>query len=359
MSPFLPTGRLVTDLCAGPGGWEEALAALGYSNVRGLELDTDACDTGRAAGHYRHQCDVAGPMYPSSILSAWGRPVGEVGSPPCPGFSRAGLERGRGDLQLLRWAADMMGEDPRPDAMVATLAGVRQMQQDPRSALALEPLRYALELSPEWLAWEQVPAVLPLWEACARVLERAGYSVATGKLSAEQYGLPQVRGRAILVASRVRQVALPEPTHSRYHGADPGRLDSGVLPWLSMHDVLGWGLTHRPYPALAPGTARGGQDPMMLGGSGARRMLQREVEAGRYLGRDGTPLSGWDLETRRAMRLTVQDAAQLQGFRPDYPWRGTTTQQFRQVGDAVPPPLAAHIVTAAAGLSLEQERRAA
>jgi len=51
-----------------------------------------------------------------------------------------------------------------------------------------------------------------------------------------------------------------------------------------------------------------------------------------------------------SIRVTVEEAAVLQSFPPAYPWQGTKSARFRQVGDAVPPLLSAHVLAAVLGV---------
>lgn len=49
-------------------------------------------------------------------------------------------------------------------------------------------------------------------------------------------------------------------------------------------------------------------------------------------------------ESSDAVRISVEEAAVLQGFRADYPWQGSRSRRFIQIGNAVCPPLARLVV---------------
>lgn len=178
----------------------------------------------------------------------------QLGGPPCQTFSMAGGGEGRRALLRVLFGIDVIvsGRPFRPD------------DGDPRTWLVLEPLRIALETRPEFIVWEQVVPVGPVWDRCAEVLTKAhGYSVWTGVISAEMYGVPQTRKRKFLIARLDgKQAGPPVPTHSRYYERDPYRLDPGVLPWVSMAEALGWGVTVRPsFTVCGGGVETGGAEP--------------------------------------------------------------------------------------------------
>lgn len=389
LARLAPDAPVDVDLFAGPGGWDVAASLLGLAPI-GVEWDEHAVATARAAGHLRVLADVS-KLDPRRL--AGHRPVRLlIGSPSCVAFTVAGS--GSGNTQAARAAilaavsAIGSGVDAR-----AAIEHVGAQVGDPRVSLVLEPLRWAVELEPETIALEQVPPVLPLWQAVAEVLRSRGYSVATGNLAAEQYDAPQTRRRAILVASRVREARLPSPTRQPYRkGLPQGAGDAALLPWLSMAEALGWqedelvGFPRRPETARSDGRSVDGRVVTLNGTDYRARDLRPATDPAPALtgkarswsrwalrsnyGTGGDPkLRGerrldepaatvtskagrnvWQHDGTPGQRVTLEEAAALQGFPQGYPWAGSRTVQYRQVGDAVPPPLAWHVLRAALGL---------
>lgn len=67
------------------------------------------------------------------------------------------------------------------------------------------------------------------------------------------------------------------------------------------------------------------------------------------------PGDKWPSQFKNAVRVSTEEAAVLQGFRPDYPWQGSRTRCFLQIGNAVCPPVARLVVAAAARHSLDRK----
>jgi DNA (cytosine-5)-methyltransferase 1 len=64
---------------------------------------------------------------------------------------------------------------------------------------------------------------------------------------------------------------------------------------------------------------------------------------------DWRPGDPWPSQMRNAIRVSVEQAAVLQGFRTDYPWQGSRTRCYLQIGNAVCPPLVRLLVEALIG----------
>jgi DNA (cytosine-5)-methyltransferase 1 len=438
-------------LFSGPGGSSTGLKMAGIEDVIGVEWDDTAVETARAAGHKVHHGDVQ-ELDP---LDFYGEHLSDPSvpfdlflqaSPPCQGLSMAGKGAGRDDLIHLFAAIDYLtAEATLNDASVGELRTYATIQadrliescSDERSALTFEVARWVLELLPEHIMFEQVPAALPIWEKVATLLESLGYAVWTGNVLAEQFGVPQTRKRAILLATKyATEVPAPVPTHSKYHNRSPERLDEGVLPWVSMAEALGWGIEElvgfpRKYdgrgdvlemngkeyrardlrPATDPsfvvtekarswkrfegepvthmgdvvqknGTVRRMDQPSatltasMDNGNWRfvnREALVEEVEprvhnqsgtefdlewpadrpspvvAGRDIitmpGANANRFNGSTKSRNDGIKVTVEEAGELQSFPADYPWQGSKTKKFEQVGNAVPPVLQAALTS--------------
>lgn len=323
------------DLFAGPGGLGLAARDLGLSGV-GIERDANACATRRAAGLATVEGDVSdfGPAdFPSATVLA--------GGPPCHTYTVVGSGAGHRALQDVRRLMRRMAD--RED-IAADLAE----RDDVRTNLVLEPLRWALAAVDaghpyEAVVLEQVPTVLAVWRAVGEVLSTEGYSVDYGVLRAEEFGVPQTRRRAVLIARRRGPVALPKATHRPYRGGKSGDTgDPALLRWVSMGDAL-----DRPEPFVVVSNYGIGGDPKARG----RRTSAEPAftVTGKFSRCRVQTMDGVDLS-----RFSASEAGRLQSFPADYPWAGRDIAQ--QIGNAVPPLLAAQVLAAALG-SLTTLRR--
>ncbi|MFJ7897425.1 DNA cytosine methyltransferase [Streptomyces anthocyanicus] len=379
----------VLDLFAGPGGLDVAGHRLGIPSL-GIEWDKSACLTRYAAGLDTLHADV-GAVRRESFESLPPEINVLAGGPPCQTYSVAGKGAGREALdEVKEFIARLMAGEPDEE-----IDKDLENLSDPRTALVLEPLRYAIQAtrSPnrghrpyDVIVLEQVPAVRALWNRYAEVLQEIGlpdgtkYKVVVDVLRTETYGVPQTRSRAVLIARRegLGEPFLPDATHRAYEarawnrrnlGAaaptiqptlyDPEVPEPGEGPtkndslehWTSMGDAL----------AEPVGTHPGRRTPFLIrsnyGSSGipGRRGVRTDRQpATTVTGRISRfvvfePVGDHHQHVVcEGPRFSMNEAGMLQSFPPDYPWSGKA--QAQQVGNAVPPLFGAHLLSAALGL---------
>lgn len=382
-----PQKGIILDGCAGPGGWSWGIKHyLGLRDL-GIEWDDAACATRKAAKLATRKADVSTFVLDRFLGRVWGL----LFSPPCTKLSAAGSGIGRKYIGLLADGIRRVfrGEDCREEIRAAIFPGalVEQRKRDAKrpegkrrseeelvqaahddafvTSLMLEPARYLHaflgvvdpQVPFEWAAFEQVPAAEPLWQVYAEELRRVGWSVVVGVLDLADYGGGQERPRAILLASSVRKVSLPAKTHGKVWGED--LFGGSVLPRVTMAQALGWGYTQRPAPTVTGGgVATGGAEPF---GNGSRKAMRAAMDDPRHWAwkRPAHTVSGTvghvgGKQAGGHLNLEPEDGAVLQTFQRTFPFQGTKGQISRQIGDAVPPLLAAHVVSAASGVPFLQ-----
>lgn len=167
-----------------------------------------------------------------------------IGGPPCQGFS-----------QLRR-------NEHREQGKIVKFSGYSQLSHDPRNDLVLRYLEVAEALRPKFLVIENVPQMLnhgfegrlgKLSEIVIQMLEKdLGYKVEVAVVNCADYGVPQLRERAIFIASSIGPASFPKTTH-----ADPKNkklLKDGRKPWVTVAEAIG----DLPSPPIDEDTLGGG-----------------------------------------------------------------------------------------------------
>lgn len=321
----MPSRLSCLEICAGAGGQSLGLEDATFGHELAVEIDSDACQTLRLnrprwnvfEGDVR---DVDGTDYRGIDLLA--------GGVPCPPFSIAGKQLGANDERDLFPEALRLVEEAQPKAVM--LENVRGL-----STAKFHTYRNAIK---------------------ARLCE-LGYESDWQVLNASEFGVPQLRPRFILVAAR------PDIFERfRWPGAEgtPPTVGetlyqlmardgwAGADVWAERADGIG--------PTIVGGSRKhGGPD---LGPTRARAAwLQLGVD-GRGLANEApnelTPVD-------HTPRLTLEMAAAIQGFPPEWKFHGRKTAAYRQIGNAFPPPVAeavgSAIKSAITGRTVRRKRR--
>lgn len=298
------------EICAGAGGQAIGLHRAGFHHELAIELDANAAATLRQNTTWAvAEGDVADPsVWDPSEYQGIDLLAGGV---PCPPFSIAGKQLGSADERdLFAWAVEQVGV------------------MKPR-ALLLENVRGLA--SSRFAAYRQ------------RVLDRLaefGYVADWRLLHAADFGVAQLRPRFVLVALKPEDAAYfewPKPAAARVTvgGALRDLMAANGWPyadeWAALADGVG--------PTLVGGSKKhGGAD---LGPTRAKRAWSELFVDGKGVA-DEAPGPEAPGPHEKPPRLTVEMVARLQGWSDSFNWTfsGRKTSQYRQIGNAFPPPVA-------------------
>jgi len=350
------------DLFCGAGGLSEGFRQAGYHILAGNDFDEKAGAT--FAATHKGARFLAGPIEKhsvSDICKASGVKPGQldilVGGPPCQGFSVYNHQRG---------------------------------MHDARSSLYLQYLRVVEGLKPEWVVLENVTGMTSAGGGAAVSaiidgLKKLGYNVDSRILRAEDYGIAQERRRIVFIGNRTgARIAWPKVTHN---GID--------RPFVTVREAIGdlpivlngenKGVMKYRIPAANDFQIMMREGSKVVTGHGASRLAAINVERMQHIPQGGSwrdiPFDLLPKGMRKAKRsdhtkrygrlhwdglastiltkcdphwgayfhpeqdraITVREAARFQSFPDWFEFQGSRTEQYVQVGNAVPPLLGRRI----------------
>ncbi|NPC41057.1 DNA cytosine methyltransferase [Nocardioides sp. zg-1230] len=328
----------VVEFFAGCGGTSLGFAmankeGVEFEVVGGVELDRHAAATfERNLGvplHLGDVRDLADPDTLARVSKSWAGdgPLVLIGCAPCQGFS------------------SHRKKDSRADSRNDLLEAFAQV---------------AIQLDPEVIVMENVPEMLSAqhWRHFLQwrsLIEAAGYTVKVAIHNLAEFGVPQERFRALVIAAKWRHFSMPKPL-------------MGANQFRTVRDAI----AH--LPALSAGEADV-EDPMHVTSrhrqstvdlisliphdGGSRRSLPPGVGPKCWEGVDGfrdvygrlwwdrpavaitarcrTPSCGRFAHPAQDRGLSVREAALLQGFPEDTQFEGPFDDKFKQIGNAVSP----------------------
>lgn len=359
------------DLFCGAGGLSEGFRQAGFRVLAGNDFDEVAGQT-YAATHL-DAVFLPGPIQDITarrLLKETGLARGEldclIGGPPCQAFSVYNHQRG---------------------------------MHDDRSQLFREYLRLVEGLSPKWIVMENVTGILSAGggEAVREIsagLEILGYRVEMKTLKAEEFGIPQERRRVVFIGTREdASINFPMPTHGEGKRRFVTIKDAiGDLPPLRNGGFVGASayakaatseyqrelrinsklIRNHAAPRLSAinlermkhippgGSWRDIPIELLPEGMKQARRCDHTKRYGRmkWDGLACTILTKCDvhwgayIHPSQDRAISVREAARIQSFPDWFQFEGSKTDQYVQIGNAVPPLLGKSIAQAILGAVL-------
>ncbi|MFT4298104.1 MAG: DNA cytosine methyltransferase [Aeromicrobium sp.] len=332
----MPDAFSVAAFYSGAGGLDLGFERAGYDILLASDIDPVAIQTHRR--HSTARCTIAQDIDTLDLAPARGADV-VIGGPPCQGFSVAGK---------------MDPHDPRSRHVWTFLEKVSQIK--PR-AFVMENVKnlYANQ------RWSDLREDLL---TAARLL---GYSTRLMLLNAADFGVPQARERMFLIGVRgeVDVPALTPDAHTRHvcvrealallprYGHEGNntycvaKITAAAKPVMRKSPYAGmmFNGAGRPLDLDRPSTTLAAS----MGGNRTPIVEQNLLDGDTdswvrwyhdHLRAGGPPLSFEKPVSPHLRRLTVEEAAVLQGFPVGTKFAGPVSAQFRQIGNSVPPPVA-------------------
>ena len=206
----------VLDTFAGAGGFSLGFEMAGAEVIGAIEIDSWACET-FATNHPNAkviQGDIS-LLSDKEIKAAFKNRIPDIilGGPPCQGFSIANKKNG----------------DPK----------------DPRNSLFQEFIRLGRLFEPKIMIMENVPNLIKARTSDKKLvidiivaeLEAEGYTVDYKILEAVHYGVPQIRKRLVVVASKT-PLKSPFPKRTHISKGDEDLFSDKLKPCPTLWDAI-------------------------------------------------------------------------------------------------------------------------
>lgn len=292
------------EICAGAGGQAIGLERAGFEHLALVEIEPLACKT---LMYNRPDWNIIqGDVKYFSAESYKGKIDLLAGGVPCPPFSVAGKQLGNLDER-----------DLFPEA-------IRLIKECTPKAILLENVKGLLD--PKFESYRA---------AILEELNGLGYKCEWRLLNASDYGVSQLRPRAILVGLKTKYAKYFNwPEKSSIAPASVGELLYGEMAQLGWENVNEWvKQANKIAPTLVGGSKKhGGAD---LGPTRSKRAWAELSVDGKGVA-DKPPTNGF----KGNPKLTIKMTALIQGFPPTWQFAGKKTPAYRQIGNAFPPPVA-------------------